>query len=84
MDTLKKIGWIKNNMKSFNIDIMLPWEVGIVLIVIGIILILLGSKQSKKKFDDIDNLPITKPTTKILFGSFLCLFGFIQILPLLN
>ena len=84
MDTLKKTGWIKNNMKSLNIDIMLPWEVGIVLIVIGIILILLGSKQSKKKFDDIDNLPITKPTTKILFGSFLCLFGFIQILPLLN
>ena len=70
-------------MKSLNIDIMFPWEFGIVFFVIGLTLIILGTKQSKKEFD-IDKIPITKPTTKILFGSFLCLFGLIQLLPLLK
>ena len=51
--------------------------------ILGLILIILGTKQSKKEFD-IDKIPITKPTTKILFGSFLCLFGLIQLLPLLK
>ena len=70
-------------MKSLNIDIMFPWEFGVVFFVIGITLIILGTKQSKKEFD-IDELPITKPTTKILFGSFLIIFGLIQLLPLLK
>ena len=70
-------------MKSLNIDIMFPWEFGVVFVVVGLILIILGTKQSKKEFD-IDKIPITKPTTKILFGSFLCLFGLIQLLPLLK
>jgi hypothetical protein len=70
-------------MKSLNIDIIFPWEVGIIFLVLGLILIILGTKQSKKEFD-IDKMPITKPTTKILFGSFLCIFGFIQLLPLLK
>ena len=70
-------------MKSLNIDIMFPWEFGIVFIVIGLILIIFGTKQSKKEFD-IDNLPITRPTTKILFGSFLTIFGLIQLLPILK
>ena len=70
-------------MKSFNIDIIFPWEYGVVFICVGMLLIILGTKQSKKEFD-IDELPITKPTTKILFGSFLCLFGLIQLLPLLK
>ncbi len=70
-------------MKSLNIDIMFPWEFGIVFFVIGLTLIILGTKQSKKEFD-IDELPITKPTTKILFGSFLIIFGLIQLLPLLK
>jgi len=70
-------------MKSFNIDIIFPWEVGIIFLVLGLILIILGTKQSKKEFD-IDKMPITKPTTKILFGSFLCIFGLIQLLPLLK
>ena len=70
-------------MKSLNIDVIFPWEFGIVLIVIGLILIILGTKQSKKQFD-IDKIPITKPTTKILFGSFLVIFGLIQLLPLLK
>ena len=70
-------------MKSLNIDIMFPWEIGVVFVFVGLILIILGTKQSKKEFD-IDKIPITKPTTKILFGSFLCLFGLIQLLPLLK
>jgi len=70
-------------MKSLNIDIIFPWEVGIIFLVLGLILIIIGNKQSKKEYD-IDKMPITKPTTKILFGSFLCIFGFIQLLPLLK
>jgi hypothetical protein len=70
-------------MKSLNIDIIFPWEFGIVFLVLGLILIILGTKQSKKEFE-IDKMPITKPTTKILFGSFLCIFGLIQLLPLLK
>ena len=70
-------------MKSLNIDIMFPWEYGVVFVSVGMLLIILGTKQSKKEFD-IDKIPITKPTTKILFGSFLCLFGLIQLLPLLK
>ena len=70
-------------MKSLNIDIIFPWEYGIIFLVLGLLLIVIGSKQSKKEFD-LDKMPITKPTTKILFGSFLCIFGFIQLLPLLK
>ena len=70
-------------MKSLNIDVIFPWEFGIIFLILGLILIIIGSKQSKKEFD-IDKIPITKPTTKILFGSFLCLFGLIQLLPLLK
>jgi hypothetical protein len=70
-------------MKSLNIDIIFPWEFGIIFLVLGLILIILGTKQSKKEFE-IDKMPITKPTTKILFGSFLCIFGLIQLLPLLK
>ena len=70
-------------MKSLNIDIIFPWEFGIIFLVLGLLLIVIGSKQSKKEFD-IDKMPITKPTSKILFGSFLIIFGFIQLLPLLK
>jgi len=70
-------------MKSLNIDVIFPWEFGVVFVFVGLILIILGTKQSKKEFD-IDKIPITKPTTKILLGSFLCLFGLIQLLPLLK
>ena len=70
-------------MKSLNIDIIFPWEYGVVFVSLGMLLIILGTKQNKKEFD-IDKVPITKPTTKILFGSFLCLFGLIQLLPLLK
>ena len=71
-------------MKSLNIDIIFPWEIGLLIFAFGFFLIFLGARQGSKKIDDFDKLPFTKPTTKILFGSFLCLFGVIQLLQLLN
>ena len=71
-------------MKSLNIDIILPWEIGLVMVVCGSILISVGIVQSKKEIDDLDKIPLTKPTTKIFFGSVICLFGFIQMLPLIK
>jgi len=71
-------------MKSFNIDAILPWELGLVIIIIGILFIIIGVKQSRKLYDDLNKIPITKPTTKILFGSAGCIFGAIQMLPLIK
>ena len=70
-------------MKSLNIDAIIPWEIGLIIIFLGFIILFLGSYQSKKEID-INNLPLTKPTTKILFGFFLILFGSIQLIPLLK
>ena len=69
-------------MRSLNIDIIFPWEIGLAIVVLGSILIFLGVKQSKKEFDDFDKIPFTKPTTKILFGGIMCVFGLIQMLSL--
>ncbi len=71
-------------MKSFNIDIIFPWEVGLTLVVFGIILMIIGVRQSDKEIDDFDKILLVKPTTKILFGAVFCIFGFIQMLPLLK
>ena len=71
-------------MKSFNIDIIFPWEIGLALVLFGLFLIILGVKQSKREDDDFVNIPFIKPTTKIFFGSIFCLFGFIQMLPLIK
>ena len=70
--------------KSLNIDIIFPWEIGLIIVVMGIIFILLGLRQSKKKVDDFDNIPFIKSTTKIFFGSILLIFGLIQLLPLIK
>ena len=71
-------------MKSLNIDIIFPWEVGLILAIIGLILIIIGVRQSKNKIDDLDKIALTKPTTKIFFGSISLIFGGIQLLPLLK
>jgi len=71
-------------MKSLNLDIIFPWEIGLMLALIGMISIIIGVIQSKKKIDDFDKFFLIKPTTKILFGGILCLFGCIQMLPLLK
>ena len=71
-------------MKSFNIDIIFPWEIGLALIVFGFFLIILGAKQSKREDDDFVNAPFIKPTTKIFFGGVFLIFGGIQMLSLLK
>ena len=70
--------------KSLGIDIIFPWEIGLLLIVIGVIVIIIGIKQSKKEIDDFDKIPFFKPTTKILFGGVLVVFGSVQLMQLLN
>ena len=71
-------------MKSLNIDIIFPWEVGLTLAIIGLILIIIGVRQSKNNIDDLDKITLIKPTTKIFFGSIAVIFGAIQLLPLLK
>ena len=56
-------------MKSLNIDIILPWEFGLVIIIISLIIIIIGVKQSKKEVVYFDKMPLINPTTKIFFGS---------------
>ena len=70
--------------KSLNIDIIFPWEIGFFFVILGVLLIFFGIRQSKKTLDDLDSIPFTKATTKIFFGFVLCIFGFIQMLPLLK
>ena len=71
-------------MKSLNIDIIFPWEIGLVIVVFGLILIIYGVLQSKRKVNDFDKIPIIRPLTKIFFGLVLCIFGLIQMLQLLK
>ena len=71
-------------MKSLKIDIVMPWEYGLIIFLIGLTLIIYGVKQGKNKDDDFTKIPLFKPTTKIIFGTFLIIFGSIQLLPLLK
>ena len=71
-------------MKSIGIDIIFPWEIGLILVVVGLIIVLVGVKQSKKEIDNFEDFPLFKPTTKILLGGVLIIFGLIQLLPLLK
>ena len=71
-------------MKSLNIDIIFPWEIGMGLVVFGLFLIMFGIKQSKKSKDDFINIPLIKPTTKIFLGGVFLIFGGIQMLSLLK
>ena len=71
-------------MKSLKIDIVIPWEYGLIIFLIGLTLIIYGVKQGKNKDDDFTKIPLIKPTTKIIFGTFLIIFGSIQLLPLLK
>ena len=64
-------------MKSLNIDIIFPWEIALVFLLIGIFIIVFGVRQSRLEVDDFDKIPFIKLTTKIFFGS-------IQLLPFLK
>ena len=71
-------------MKSLRIDVVMSWEYGLIILLIGMSLIIFGVIQGKKKNDDFTQLPIVKPTTKLVFGTFITIFGFIQLLPLIK
>ena len=71
-------------MKSLRIDIVMEWEYGLIILLIGISIIIFGVIQGKKKNDDLTYVPFVKPTTKLVFGTFISIFGFIQLLPLLK
>ena len=70
-------------MKSLNMDVILPWEIGLIIVFFSLMLIFIGVRQGRNKNDDFDNLPLIKPTTKILFGTAFLIFGMIQLLPIL-
>jgi len=70
-------------MKSLNIDVILPWEIGLIIVFFSLMLIFMGVRQGRNKNDDFDNIPLIKPTTKILFGTAFLIFGMIQLLPIL-
>ena len=70
--------------KGLEIGIFVSWEIGIIIILLGIFLIYIGNKQSKKTDIDLNKLPFIKPTTKIVFGGAMILIGFIQLFPLLK
>ena len=71
-------------MKSLRIYVVMSWEYGLIILLIGISLIILGVIQGKKKNEDFTKIPLIKPTTKLVFGTFITIFGFIQLLPLLK
>ena len=71
-------------MQSLKIDIIFPWEIGLIIVFFSLMLIFIGVRQGRNKNDDFDNIPLIKPTTKIFFGSVFLLFGLIQLLPLLK
>ena len=65
-------------------DVILPWEIGLIIVFFSLMLIFMGVRQGRNKNDDFDNIPLIKPTTKILFGTAFLIFGLIQLLPLLK
>jgi Flp pilus assembly pilin Flp len=71
-------------MKSLRIDVVMSWEYGLIILLIGISLIIYGVIQGKKKKEDFTQITFIKPTTKLVFGTFITIFGFIQLLPLLK
>ena len=71
-------------MKSLRIDVVMSWEYGLIIFLVGLFLVIYGVRQDKKKDDDFTKVPITKPTTKIKFGGVIMIFGAIQMLPLIK
>jgi len=71
-------------LKGLKIDAIISWEFGLVFIIIGLTLVLIGTRQSKKNNIDLEKLPFTRPTTKIIFGAFFVIFGCIQLFPLIS
>ena len=71
-------------MKSLRIDVVMSWEYGLIILIIGVSLIIYSVIQSKNRNEDFTKVPIVKPTTKLVFGTFITIFGLIQLLPLIK
>ena len=71
-------------MKSLRIDVVMSWEYGLIILLVGISLIIFGVIQGKKQNEDFTRIPFIKPTTKLVFGTFITIFGSIQLLPLIK
>lgn len=71
-------------MKSLRIDVVMSWEYGLIILLVGLSLIIFGVLQGKKQNEDFTKIPFIKPTTKLVFGTFITIFGFIQLLPLIK
>ena len=71
-------------MKSLNINVVMSWEYGLAIFLFGLFLIIYGVRQDNKKDDDFTKVPLIKPTTKIMFGGIMMIFGAIQMLPLIK
>ena len=71
-------------MKSLRIDVVMSWEYGLIILFISISLIISGVIQGKKQNEDFTRIPFIKPTNKLVFGTFITIFGFIQLLPLIK
>ena len=71
-------------MKSLNIDVVMSWEYGLAIFLVGLFLVIYGVRQDKQKDDDFTKIPLIKPTTKIMFGVIMMIFGAIQMLPLIK
>ena len=71
-------------MKSLRIDVVMSWEYGLIILLVGVLLIIFGVLQGKKQNEDFTKIPFIKPTTKLVFGTFITIFGFIQLLPLIK
>ena len=71
-------------MKSLNIDVVMSWEYGLAIFLVGLFHVIYGVRQDKKKDDDFTKIPLIKPTTKIMFGVIMMIFGAIQMLPLIK
>ena len=62
----------------------MSWEYGLAIFLVGLFLTIYGARQDKKKDDDFTKVPLFKPTTKIMFGVIMMIFGAIQMLPLIK
>ena len=62
-------------MKSLNINVVMSWEYGLAIFLFGLFLIIYGVRQDNKKDDDFTKVPLIKPTTKIMFGGIMMIFG---------
>ena len=52
--------------KGLKIPAIMPWEFGLLMIIIGFLLIYFGNRQSKQTDIDLNNLPFLKPEGELV------------------